>query len=132
MGVLTVYLKNISNLSDDDHIGQSDPYVKFELEQDNMVFDKDYGKKVSSKKKDELNPVYDEEFHFTDVPSRENMVLKVKVLDDDIAGDDDIGGVKIKLGEIPLGEGPVDDAWVIEKHVFSKHARIYLKLTWAE
>ena len=45
MGVLTVLLKNITNLADEDHIGKSDPYVKFELEQDNLVFDKDYGER---------------------------------------------------------------------------------------
>lgn len=50
MGRSTVLLVKVDNLSDDDSIGKSDPYVKFELEQDNMVFDKDYGNKESSKK----------------------------------------------------------------------------------
>jgi len=35
MGILTIYLDKITNLVDDDHAGNSDPYVKFELEQDN-------------------------------------------------------------------------------------------------
>ena len=28
MGILTVHLEKITNLADDDHIGNSDPYVK--------------------------------------------------------------------------------------------------------
>jgi len=64
MPILTVHLDKITNLADDDHIGNSDPYVKFELEQDNAFFDKDFGEMKSTKKKDEQNPVYGEDFHF--------------------------------------------------------------------
>ena len=62
MGKIIVYLDKITNLKDTDVLGQSDPYVKFHLEQDNWLMDKNYGRKVSSKKKDELNPVYGETF----------------------------------------------------------------------
>ena len=80
MGVLTVVLDRIENLRDEDGLGKSDPYVKFHLEQDNFVLDKNYGKQTSSKKKNELNPVYDETFTFGDVPDDlKNMVLWVKV-----------------------------------------------------
>ena len=34
MPTLTVLLKNITNLADEDHFGKSDPYVKFEIEKD--------------------------------------------------------------------------------------------------
>lgn len=34
------------------------------MEQDNMVFDKDFGEQKSTVKKDDLNPVYNETFHF--------------------------------------------------------------------
>ena len=51
MGVVTVSLKNITNLSDGYLVGKSDPYVKFEFEQDNLVFDKDNGKEESSRKR---------------------------------------------------------------------------------
>ena len=37
MGVLTVRLIKASNLKDADFIGKTDPYVKIELEQDNVV-----------------------------------------------------------------------------------------------
>lgn len=40
MGVLTVVLKKITNLRDEDGLGKSDPYVKFELEKDKWFFDK--------------------------------------------------------------------------------------------
>ena len=37
MGVLTVKLIKASNLKDADFLGKTDPYVKMELEQDNVV-----------------------------------------------------------------------------------------------
>lgn len=37
MGVLTVRLIKANNLKDADFIGKTDPYVKIELEQDNVV-----------------------------------------------------------------------------------------------
>jgi len=52
--------------------------LQFELEQDNAFFDKDFGEMKSSKKKDEQNPVYGEDFHFN-IPTLNNMELKVKV-----------------------------------------------------
>ena len=56
MGILTIFLDKATNLKDKDVSGQSDPYVKFELEQDNMVFDKDHGEMKSTTKGNELNP----------------------------------------------------------------------------
>lgn len=78
MGVLTVLLKKISNLRDEDGLGKSDPYVKFELEKDNWFFDKTLDKFQSSKKKNDLNPEYDETFTFEDVPTTDNMLLHIK------------------------------------------------------
>jgi len=60
MGVLTIYLDKATNLKDEDTIGTSDPYIKFSLEQDNLIKDKDYGDTKSTVKKNELNPVYGE------------------------------------------------------------------------
>jgi len=37
MGVVTVRLIKANNLKDADYFGKTDPYVKIELEQDNMV-----------------------------------------------------------------------------------------------
>lgn len=82
MSKLTVYLIRITGLSDNDRGDRADPYVKFELEQDNIGFrrDKDYGEMVSSKKTDQHNPTYNETFVFEDIPTLNNMELKVKVM----------------------------------------------------
>jgi hypothetical protein len=75
MGIVTVYLDKISKLQDDDSMGKSDPYVVFRLEQDNYIFDKGYGKIVSSKKKNDLNREYGETFEFPKVPTLKTLVL---------------------------------------------------------
>merc|ERR1719510_1032163 len=102
MGKLTIHLQRITNLKDDDFQGKSDPYVEFELEQDNTFRrDKDYGEKKSTKKSNELNPVYDEYFTYSDLPSLNNMELTCKVMDDDmLTGDDKLGKVKIDLEKL--------------------------------
>mmetsp|Transcript_68789 Transcript_68789/g.108437 ORF Transcript_68789/g.108437 Transcript_68789/m.108437 type:complete len:133 (+) Transcript_68789:115-513(+) len=132
MGVLTVYLDKIINLVDTDLVGKADPYVKFHLEQDNWVFDKTYGRVTSSKKKEELNPVYHEEFTFDDLPSLKNMVLRVKVMDDDILFDDKMGSCNIKLDELGLGEEALGVERVIDRNLISKNARIFLQLSYTQ
>lgn len=131
MGVLKIYLEKITNLVDEDHIGKSDPYVKFELEQDNMIFDKDYGDKTSSKKKDEPNPEYGEEFEF-EIPELSKMVLSCKVMDDDIVGDDKIGKCKIDLEDLGLTENLSAVEKTVDNNWFSNDAQIFLKLSYTE
>jgi len=131
MGVLTVYLDKITGLQDEDTLGKSDPYVKFELEQDNLFFDKDYGEQKSSKKKDDLNPEYGETFEF-EIPTLNNMVLTCKVMDDDPLFDDKIGKCKIKLEDMPLSEEPMGIDRVIDDNWFSKDAVMYLRLSYTE
>jgi len=60
MGILTVYLDRATKLKDKDTIGKSDPYIKFELEQNNTFKDKNYGDQKSTTKKNDLDPVYEE------------------------------------------------------------------------
>ena len=132
MGKLTVHLWKVDHLCDDDLLGKSDPYVKLELEQDNMVFDKDYGDKQSEKKKNELNPEYNQDFHFSDIPSLENMVLKVKIMDDDIGRDEELGSCKIKLEDLGLSSSPIDVEKVVDRKLFRSNATIYLKLSYSE
>jgi Ca2+-dependent lipid-binding protein len=50
MGVVTVTLDKCMNLRDKDGVGRSDPYVVLELVKDRIGFDKNFGKKESSKK----------------------------------------------------------------------------------
>lgn len=130
MGVLTIFLDKVTHLKDDDHLGKSDPYVKFELEQDNLLLDKDFGTQKSSKKKDELNPVYGETFTFKNLPGLKNLELTIKVMDDDIVGDDKIGKAKIKLEDLNLGPEPIAIDRVVDNNLFSKDARIYLHLSY--
>jgi Ca2+-dependent lipid-binding protein len=136
MGVFTVYLDRIANLRDSDTLGKSDPYVKFELEQDNFVFDKGFGKQTSSKKKNDLNPEYGETFTFKGVPSMNNIVLHVKVMDDDIGFDDEIGSAKISMEKLGLTKVPKEIERVIDHKNgggwFSRKAKIYLKVSFDE
>ena len=136
MGKLVVYLDKITSLQDGDKLGKSDPYVKFYLEQDNMMFDKGYGKQTSSKKKNDLNPEYGETFTFDDIPSMNNMKLHIKVMDDDIGLDDKIGFCEINLEKMDLSAEPQEVSVVIDPKKgggwFSKSAKIYLHLSYVE
>ena len=132
MGKLIVTLDKVTNLVDEDAIGKSDPYVKFELEQDNLVFDKDFGDQVSSKKKDTCNPEWDETFYFSDIPGLNNMVLKCIVKDDDPIFDDKLGSCKIKLENMGLTSDPVGVDAVVDDNWICKDARIFLKLAYEE
>ena len=131
MGVLTVFLDKITNLADQDTIGKADPYVKFHLEQDNLIFDKDFGRVTSSKKTGDLNPVYEEEFTF-EVPGLNNLVLWVKVMDDDPVFDDKMGKCKIDIEELGLGEEPLGIDRVIDNNIFTADGRIFLRLSYTE
>merc|ERR1712232_1296676 len=106
MGVLTVYLDKMMNLRDADWIGKSDPYVKFQVEQDNWVLDKDYGHQKSTVKRDTCNPQYGEVFTWT-LPSLKNMVIHCKVMDKDPLVDDKLGYCKVKLEDLGLSEVPL-------------------------
>merc|ERR1712083_28106 len=132
---LRIQLHSLTNLKNADGLfsGKSDPYVMFELEQDNWVRDKDFGKKKSSMKNDDLNPVYDEMFTYCDLPGLENMVLKVKVMDADVVSDDKIGKCKIKLDKLGLASGnPHSSSWSVHNRWFSESSQMFLTLTWLE
>ena len=120
------------DLKDKDTIGKSDPYIKFSLEQDNMIFDKDYGDKKSTTKQGDLNSVYGETFTF-EIPTLENMELSVKVMDDDIVSDDKMGKCKIKLEKLGLSESPTR----VEEKVYNrmwprKDSYVHLDLSYKE
>lgn len=135
MGVFTVLLEKIDHLSDKDGLGRSDPYVKFELEKDRLLFDKGYGKKESTKKRNDLNPEYNEVFEFEGVPSMNNMVLKIWVMDDDIGLDKKIGHCEIELEKLEITQdlGSTISKVVERKEGFFKSdAVIHLKLSFRE
>jgi Ca2+-dependent lipid-binding protein len=132
MTIVTVYLDKITNLRNADTFSKSDPYVVFNLEQDNYLLDKNYGKKISSKKEDDLNPEYGETFEFTDVPTLKNLVLRIRVMDDDIGFDDELGSCVINLEKLKKDGDPMTVEKVIEDKngvgFFDKKAKIYLKI----
>ncbi|KAL7551401.1 hypothetical protein ACHAWF_017844 [Thalassiosira exigua] len=131
MGILTVFLDKATNLKDTDIIGKSDPYIILSLEQDNYFKDKDYGYARSTTKRDELNPVYHETFHFN-VPTLKNMVLTVKVVDEDIMSDDKMGNCKIKLGALELDSSPMKVTKKVYNRMFGKDSYVHLKLSYSE
>jgi Ca2+-dependent lipid-binding protein len=134
MPTLTVTLDKINNLRDTDYAGKSDPYVTFELEQDNWVFDKTMGNYTSSKKTNDLSPVFNETFTF-EVPSIDNMVLHCQVWDSDIGVDDSLGKVSIKLEDMRLSADPTEVERVVDPKKdkwFSKKARMSLKISYIE
>jgi Ca2+-dependent lipid-binding protein len=132
MGVLTVYLDKIRNLKDNDGIGRSDSYVKFHLEKDNILFDKGYGKQTSSTKPNTCNPEFGETFTFENIPSLDNMVLHVKVMDDDIGLDDKLGYCKINLEKLnPSADGSSIET-VIGDRLIARDAKIFLTISYTE
>ena len=130
MGKIVIYLDKITHLVDEDVLGKSDPYVKFHLEKDNAVFDKNYGRKVSKKKRGTISPEFHETFEFDDVPSLNNLVLHVKVKDDDPIFDDKLGSCTIDLEKLKLGPKPIEVDRVVDRNILRKNARIYLKISY--
>jgi Ca2+-dependent lipid-binding protein len=136
MGVLTVHVDRLTNLRDADGFGKSDPYVMLHLEQDNAVFDKNYGKKKTKIIKDNLNPVFNETFTFKGVPhDMKNVVLHVNVYDDDIGRDDKIGSTDLILKNYRLSADPVEVECIVDAkggRLFKQKAKMYLKLSYTE
>jgi hypothetical protein len=97
-----------------------------------MIFDQDFGDKVSSKKKDETNPEYDETFtwELPDTMGLNNLVLTCKVLDDDLLLDGKAGMCKINLEELALSAEPIGVDRVVDDNWLTKDARIYLTISY--
>ena len=90
------------------------------------------GDKKSSKKKDEPNPVYGETFIWN-IPELKNMELTIKVMDDDIVSDDQIGKTKIKLEDMDFSSGePVVVERKVDNNIFAKDAYIYLTIKYED
>uniref|UniRef100_A0A7S3L3W1 C2 domain-containing protein n=1 Tax=Amphora coffeiformis TaxID=265554 RepID=A0A7S3L3W1_9STRA len=129
MGVLTVVLERIDHLRDKDALGggASDPYVKFELEQDNLVLDKDFGKKQSSIKKDDCSPVYNETFTW-EIPTLKNMKLWVKVMDEDRGMDDTLGKACLDLEKFKPTSAFKSTDLLLDKNMVKRDAVMFLKV----
>jgi len=131
MTLLTIHLSHATNLSDGNRFDKADPYVKFEIEQDNLIFDNDFGEQISSKKKNEKNPRFNETFRF-ELPTLENMELKCTVMDDDVGLDDKLGKCKLNLDELNLNAEPLEITRKIDDNLFSPDSWIFLRLTWGQ
>ena len=131
MGVLTIYLDRVSNIADEDLLGKTDPYVKFDLEQDNFLKDVDYGYQKSSTKKDDCNPVFDETFTFN-IPTLDNMVLACAIMDEDPLKDDKCGKCKIKLEHLGITSDPMEVEKTFDRNIFTANGKIHLKLSFTD
>jgi Ca2+-dependent lipid-binding protein len=135
MGLLTVLLEKIDHLRDEDGIGRSDPFVKFQLEQDKLLFDKGYGEKVSTTKRNDLNPEYNEVFEFDQIPSLKNMKLSVSIMDSDIGFDQRLGHCEIQLEDLDIKPDfgkTVSKTVEHKKGLFQRDAVIHLKFSFRE
>jgi Ca2+-dependent lipid-binding protein len=131
MGILKIRLVKASNLADKDFFGKTDPYVKLELEQDNYILDRDFGYQISSTKKNELNPVWNEDFQFGNVETLENMVLTLRVFDKDIGSrDDKCGYCKIQLWKEGLTRSPKRIEKTVDRKLLKKNATIVVEVSY--
>jgi Ca2+-dependent lipid-binding protein len=131
MGLLKVRLVKATNLADKDYFGKTDPYVRIELEQDNFLIDKDYGYQVSSTKSNELNPVWNEDFAFSNIPTLDNMVLTLKVFDKDIGSrDDKCGRCKIKLANEGITRSPKRMEKTVDRKLLRKNGTIVVEASY--
>ncbi|KAG7370651.1 C2 domain containing protein [Nitzschia inconspicua] len=132
---LTVELVKVINLRDDSPgVGIADPYVKLDLEQNNRLWnDTNYGRMVSSIKKNERNPVFNETFVFRDIPILKNMELTCTVMDkDDDSRDDKLGKCRFKLDELDLEPIPQVFRKKVDNSLFRKDSFIVLKISYGE
>ena len=112
-------------------MGTSDPFIQFELEQDNAFKDKDYGDQKSTVKDADLNPVWGETFHFN-IPTLKNMELTCKVMDKDLLSDDKMGKCKIKLEKLGLSESAMQIEEKVHNRIFGEDSYLHLHLSYAE
>jgi Ca2+-dependent lipid-binding protein len=135
MGIVTVTLDKCMHLRDKDGVGKSDPYVIFELKKERVGFDKNYGKKESSRKNNTTNPVYGETFTWHDVADLNNVKLHVRVYDEDIGRDDSLGSAVIDLEHAVLSSQPKEIVAVVDKKRFkvfnNEEATIHLRISYA-
>lgn len=132
MGVLTVKVVKASHLADKDLMGKTDPYVKLELEQDNLIRDKDYGYQKTSVKQGDVNPVWNESFNFN-IPTLDNMVLTLRVYDSDIGSKDDKAGwCKIKLEHEGISSSPKRIEKTIDRNLLRANGTITVDISYEE
>mmetsp|Transcript_21616 Transcript_21616/g.60099 ORF Transcript_21616/g.60099 Transcript_21616/m.60099 type:complete len:133 (+) Transcript_21616:160-558(+) len=130
MGILKVRLVKATNLADKDYFGKSDPYVRLDLKQDNYLLDVDYGYQRSSIKKNNLNPVWNEDYSFN-IPTLKNMVLKLRVMDSDFGTrDDQCGWCKIRLDKEGITSSPKNIEKIVDRKLIRANGKIFVSISY--
>mmetsp|Transcript_5525 Transcript_5525/g.12055 ORF Transcript_5525/g.12055 Transcript_5525/m.12055 type:complete len:219 (+) Transcript_5525:73-729(+) len=124
---LTVKVVKATDLRGEDRVGTSDVFVKLELYKDEYgPINTPLGEGKTSVIKS-LAPVWNEDFLFL-VPSTDDVVLKLKVLDEDLGFDDKMGECKIKLDDYRLSSTPTEVTKVIDGHRRGEDEKITVTL----
>jgi Ca2+-dependent lipid-binding protein len=93
--------------------------------------DKDFGYQKSSIKNGDLNPVWNEDFQFSNVPDLDNMVLTLKVMDSDIGSKDDkCGKCKIKLEHENITSTPKRFVKTIDRNLIRANGTITVDISY--
>eukprot|EP01012_Entosiphon_sulcatum_P008907 TRINITY_DN148_c0_g1_i1.p1 TRINITY_DN148_c0_g1~~TRINITY_DN148_c0_g1_i1.p1 ORF type:complete len:142 (+),score=46.59 TRINITY_DN148_c0_g1_i1:46-426(+) len=118
---LHVVVVKADNLKNEDKVGKSDPYVVLEI---------DGQTQKTSVKKDDLNPVWNEEFTFANLNRPGHHDLEVTVYDeDDMRRDEKLGHTKFDLNDLVAGHATEVTKTVDHHGLTFKKATITLKLT---
>eukprot|EP00873_Tetraselmis_striata_P017521 jgi/Tetstr1/437785/TSEL_026439.t1 len=122
-GALSIHLEKAADLINADLVGLSDPFVKLSV---NSV------RKTSTCLQETLNPVWNEDFHFLDVSTKDT--LHVRVRDKDRVSSDSLGEVALPLAEVAARCGAAPDGrW---RHTWAlagvKHGTVTMALAWDE
>ncbi len=94
--------------------------------------DRDYGVQISSTKKNDVNPVWDETFTFN-IPTLDNMVLAFKLYDDDIIGKDDkCGKCKVNLERSGITSSPKFFEKTIDFNLIRRNGTLAFEISYEE
>lgn len=123
---LTVHIDRAADLHGEDTIGTSDVYVEVKVYKDNWVHDQTFGED-KTRVVESLNPVFNQDFQFL-IPSTDDMVLELKVMDEDPGLDDTMGECEVKLDDYTLSSTPTSVEKVLDHHILSENEKIYFTL----
>ena len=95
-----------------------------------QIRDKDYGVQVSSTKRNERDPVWDETFTFN-IPTLNNMVLSFSLYDDDVGSKDDkCGKCKLKLEKEGISSEPKLFEKTVDFNLLSRNGMLHFEVSY--
>jgi Ca2+-dependent lipid-binding protein len=93
--------------------------------------DKDFGYQKSSTKKNNLNPVWNEDFQWSNISDLENMVLTMRIFDEDFGSrDDKCGRCKIKLANEGLSRSPKRIQKVVDRNLIRANGTVTVDVSY--